>query len=125
LSWRDLAWHSQFKIPDWWDHFLFVGIVPWIAIAAALAIVFIKRIPSTDRATIMVLLIALTLSTLFVLNIDGHTLYHVVHALPGFSALRALGRVINVQIMYFVLLLIAVAALLPRKRWVTALLVIS
>ncbi len=125
LSWRDLAWHSQFKFPIWWDHFLFVGILPWIAIISALVIVIIKRIPSAERSTTMVLLIALVLSTLFVLNIDGHTLYRVFYALPGFSALRALGRVINVQIMYFVLLLIAVAALLPRKRRVTALLVIA
>jgi hypothetical protein len=115
LSWRALNEVGKNAFPLWWSHFLFIGAVPWVALLMSLVLVFSKRIPRASRQLIMAFGIALLLSTLFCLNLDGHTLYALVFKLPGFSALRAIDRFINVQVLFFLLVFVAVLRPLFRK----------
>ena len=121
LSWRDLSHHSQFAFPEWWHHFHFVGALPWVAIATLLLALVMLRTP--QRRIIAAMLIAFALSTLFWINFGGFTLYRVVYLLPGFSAMRSLDRIINVQVMYFAILFVMGAGLFIRRptvAWVLA-----
>ena len=125
LSWRDLSEHSKFKFDLWWDHFLFVGAMPWIALIVAIVLLFMKRVACEQRSRMAILLIAFGMSTLFILNIGERSLYQFVHVLPGFSALRALGRSINVQVMFLLFLTAGTIAMIPRRRGMTIVLSIA
>jgi hypothetical protein len=123
LSWRDLSHHSQFAFPEWWHHFHFVGALPWVAIIAVVLALVRRWAPLPQHRAMAAVLIAFALSTLFWLNFGGFTLYRVVYLLPGFSAMRSLDRIINVQVMYFAILFVMGAGLLfkrPASAWALA-----
>lgn len=115
LSWRDLSHHSQFAFHEWWHHFHFVGALPWLALLGVLVAVLRRWAPQPQHRAMAAVLIAFALSTLFWINFGGFTLYRVVYLLPGFSAMRSLDRIINVQVMYFAILFVLGAGLLFRR----------
>jgi len=123
-SWRMLSAVGLDVTPSWWDQMLFVGGMPWLAIGVALVLLWVKRISRMHRAILAALLLSFLLSWLFCMDIAGFALYQYVFALPGFSALRSIDRIINVQVMFFVLLFaFALRPLFTAKRraWAMAL----
>lgn len=112
-SWDDIApmvprWKSYFftdvsliwpatvdGIPDWWEQAMFVGIAPYLAMAAA-GLLRLRRRASTDRRFAPVV-IGLSLLMLLTLWLPGHSLYHPIAMLPGANAIRAVSRVILVM----------------------------
>jgi len=125
LSWRSLSEVGVNAFPQWWSHFHFIGAIPWLTVLAAPFLLLSKRIRSTDRRFVLGIGTALVLSTLFSLNLGGHTLYACVFEVPGFAALRAIDRYINVQVLFFLFLFAAVLAPLFRKRWAAVVLTIA
>ncbi|MDQ3099867.1 MAG: hypothetical protein M3R08_00650 [Bacteroidota bacterium] len=120
LSWRDLSGHSKFAFPDWWSHFLFVGGTLWFALIAAIPLVFTKMVDIDRRKHILTIGLGILLSTIFCMNFETIIPYKVIFQLPGFSALRAMDRMINVQIMFFILMFTLVAgAFAERSKWST------
>ncbi len=117
VSWRDLSRHSQFAFEEWWSHFHFMGVLPWLAILSLPVLLLSKRIDPEHKRPVLVVGITLLLSIIFCLNVGGFTLYKLLFHLPGFSALRAIDRVINVQAFLFVLMLVLVPVILFRKSW--------
>lgn len=107
-TWTILSDHAIPFIAEWWCHFLFIGALPWLAIIALPSVFFSKRTEKTNRRFIAFLFFALVLSFIFCLNINGFTLYKYVFLLPGFSSMRAIHRLINTEIMFFVLILVFV-----------------
>ncbi len=117
LSWRSLSQVGVDAFPQWWSHLHFIGAIPWIALLAAPFLFFSKRAGIADRKLLLGIGTALLLSTLFCLNLGGYSLYALVFEIPGFSAMRAIDRYINVQVLFFLFLFAAVLAPLFRKRW--------
>ena len=107
-SWVDLSRHGRDSILDYWNHYLFMGALPWVAVILVPFALFSKRTVIEDKRPIMVLLLALLLGIGFCLNLGGHTLYKAIFQLPGFSAMRAMDRIINVEAMLLVLLFVLV-----------------
>ncbi|MFT3884505.1 MAG: hypothetical protein QM724_03470 [Flavobacteriales bacterium] len=117
LSWRSLSGMGVDAFPQWWSHFHFIGLLPWLAVAAAPFLLFRKATPKLSRRALAAIGVGLALSVLFVLNIGGFTLYRLVFALPGFSVLRAVDRYIHVEVIFFLVLFVMVMRPLFRKNW--------
>lgn len=115
LSWRSLSHIGVDAFPLWWNHFHFIGAVPWAAVLAVPFLLLSKRTHASDRNTLIAIGSALVLSTAFCLNIAGFSLYKLMFMLPGFSVLRAVDRFINVQVLFFLVLFVSVLRPLFRK----------
>ena len=127
LSWRSLSAHSQFGFPEWWSHFHFMGALPWIAILLVPIVLWKSGTDPVVKKSVAVLGVAFVLSTFFCLRlptgqagIGDFTLYEFVFKLPGFSAMRAIDRIINVQAMYFAAIMVMIGAAITTKAWVQA-----
>lgn len=102
VLWNFLYHHSAYSFPGWWNHYLFPGLLPWLGILIAPFLLLSRR--TENKKLIGVLLLGFLLSIIFCLNVHGFTLYKAIYSLPGFSSMRSLDRVINTQIMYFILI---------------------
>lgn len=118
-TWRNiLSEHSKFAFPDWWSHFLFVGALPWMGILSLPAILFSKKIDSKNKKFISLIFLGLLLNILFCINIKGHSLYRFIFEIQGFASMRAIDRIINTQVMYFILIFVFVfKELCTNYRW--------
>lgn len=124
LSWQVLSRTGIDVTPNWRDQMQFVGGLPWLAIAMALVLAWVRKVPRMQRATLAALLLSFLLSWVFCLDFAGFSLYRWVFALPGFSALRSVDRIIDVQVMFFVLLFVCSLRTLfttKRRAWALAL----
>lgn len=110
--------HSAYGFEEWWLHFLFPGILPWLAIVAFPFVFLTKKLTSTKRKHLIFIGLSFFLSLIFCLNINGITLYKIIFEFPGFSSMRALNRIINTQIVFFILMLVSVFAVLQENfKW--------
>lgn len=101
-----LIWSSIFQnylaIENWWCHTLFMGVTVWLSILVLPFILTSKKINLLSKKTMLFLSLTLFLNILFTLKIHDFTLYYIIYLLPGFDSLRALNRIINVEIIFFV-----------------------
>ncbi|MEI6694477.1 MAG: hypothetical protein WCO13_00305 [Bacteroidota bacterium] len=100
-NWYVFTQHSQFAFPDWWTHFHFVGGLPWIGILISIFLLFSPKIQKDSKRFITFLLLALFLNIAFCLNIGGYSLYKLMLIIPGFSSMRSIDRIVNIQIIFF------------------------
>ncbi len=108
-NWYILTQYSQFAFPEWWSHFHFVGILPWIAIFITIYLIFKKiNITDNEKKLYKFLLYSLLLNIIFCINVNNFSLYRLIHCLPGFNSMRSLDRIINIQIIFFLFLFIVV-----------------
>ena len=105
VMWGVLSDHGV-KLPTFWNHFLFVGILPWIGILLVPIVLLWKRTQSPQKKLIAFFSLGFFLSFIFCLNINGFTLYKYIFDLPGFSAMRSINRVINTEVLFFVLIFV-------------------
>lgn len=96
-NWRDLSLHGKKTMPDWWHQFHFSGILPLLGLLLALVLLFLKR--TSSRRVPLTLVMALTVSLLFCMDLGGRSLYYFIYQIPGFSALRSLDRMVQAQIL--------------------------
>lgn len=115
LSWRSLSHIGVDAFPQWWSHFHFMGALPWATVLMVPFLLFSKHTPASDRQVLIATGSALVLSTAFCLNLAGFSLYKLVFMLPGFSVLRAIDRFINVQVLFFLALFVAVVRALSKN----------
>ena len=97
--WPNLS--ARFPYPIVWEHQIFPGlsaIVPlaWFALSGRAR----RRQPRAG-----VLLATFAILVIVTLDLGGHTLYRLIYALPGFSVLRAVTRIILVMMMPLAVLL--------------------
>ena len=116
LSWRSLCGEGV-AFPQWWSQCHFIGALPWLTVLATPFLLFSKQVSQMHRRVLIAIGSALVLSTVFCLNIAGFSLYKLVFMLPGFSVLRSIDRYINVQVLFFLILFVAVLRPLFRKPW--------
>jgi len=110
--------HSAYGYEEWWLHFIFPGILPWLAILFVPLALMTRSIDSRKKRMLIFISITFLLSIVFCLNIGGLTLYKIIFEIPGFSSMRALNRIINTQIIFFILILVFVFVSLQEKyKW--------
>lgn len=85
-----------------WDHWVFPG---WLTLIAFVSIVFvaIKRpsiIGFKTHTQAVLVLIAGAIGFVAFLRFGDYSLYYFLHKLPGFSAMRSLARIINVELLF-------------------------
>lgn len=87
----------------YWDHWLFPGWMIFLGMITMIILAFRKSwIPYSFHANNTWLLLAAgVVKFLFFLRIDGISLYFLLYQLPGFVAMRALQRIINVELLFF------------------------
>ncbi|MBX7201969.1 MAG: hypothetical protein K1X77_02770 [Bacteroidia bacterium] len=106
-TWKGiLSDHSQFAFDDWWFHFQFTGALPWLGLLACVVFLFrYKKEVFAKEAT--ALLLALIFSLAFTTQFGNFSLYHLIHAIPGFSSMRSIDRFMVVIVFSFVLVMVA------------------
>ncbi len=120
--WGYLYEQSAYAFQDWWDHVLFIGFLPWIGILFIPFVLSSKENELSKRKLIACLSLALFLSFIFCLNLGEFTLYRIIFEIPGFSSMRAINRVINTEIIFFVVIFVFVFNELSKSnrviKWV-------
>lgn len=106
VLWNALSTHAIDKLPYWWCHFLFTGALPWVGIFSIPFFLFSKKIDTSKKKFLLFLTLALFLCFVFSLNINGFSLYRYIFMLPGFSSMRAINRIINTEILLFIIILV-------------------
>ncbi len=104
--WRFLSNHAIGKISEWWGHRLFFGATLWLGLIVGVYLVISKRASFESRKYIYFLLSAVFLAVIFCLNFNGVTLYKFIFLLPGFSSMRAIDRIINLEVLLFIILFV-------------------
>jgi hypothetical protein len=106
VLWLSLSEHGVDKISSWWCHFLFLGALPWLGILSVPFFLYSKRIDLNKKKFLLFLSLTLFFSFIFCLNIEGFTLYRLIFKLPGFSSMRAINRIINTEVVLFILIFV-------------------
>jgi hypothetical protein len=106
--WCFLSWHIRSQGWMWWEQFLFVGGLPWVAILLLPFFFFSKMINAQAKKLVGFLLLTFILCVLFSLKIDGFTLYKLIFKLPGFGSMRSINRLINAEVVLQILILVFV-----------------
>ncbi len=107
VFWQFLSEHGT-KINLYWCHFLFLGALPWIAILLSPIVIFSKKVVKHQKQIILALLLGLALSMFFTLNFISWTPYELIYNIPGFSSMRSVNRIINTEVVFFILILVFV-----------------
>lgn len=103
-----------------WDHQLFTGAISVLSLCAFfLLIAFRKKLKSQALISNNITILAITalLTFLFVVRVNELTLYRLFFSLPGFSSMRSVTRIINIDVLFFGIA-VAVIALLILNRFV-------
>lgn len=121
-KWGTLFWDGLTDVTKiygaHWDHQLFPGIITLLAIVFFILALFFfrKKIALPEHMqTLWILGIAGLISGLMVFRVNSFSLYAYIYHIPGFSSMRALGRVINVNLLFFGLAVAFCMYLLYRK----------
>ena len=118
-SWSSLLYEPELAgVENWWLHFIFPGALPWLGIISAIVLLVSGRL-NAQKSRVALLLTAFVLAMVFALRTDGFSPYKLVYSLPGFSSMRAVMRIINVNILFFVFTLSLVLLWLRNHggRW--------
>jgi hypothetical protein len=111
-TWRFLSWHIRNQGGNWWELFLFPGIIAFLGI---LLFPFAYK-KASNKKELLFLLVSLFLLMIFTMNFNGFTLYKFFFNLPGFGSMRSINRIINADIILFILLMVAVLKVFEKSN---------
>lgn len=114
ILWQSLSEHGTI-LGAYWCHFLFLGALPWIALAISPIILFSNKFDINNKKLLQVLTLGLLLSMFFTLNFNGWTAYKLIYLLPGFSSMRSINRIINTEVVFFILIVVFVFLELSKR----------
>jgi hypothetical protein len=100
-----------------WDHWIFPGWITLIAFLGVIVLVLIQSLNSLvsiHKYTALVILAGALCFVVF-LRVGDYSLYYFIHKLPGFSAMRSLARIINVELLFMGISVGIVFLLLKKK----------
>jgi hypothetical protein len=97
---------AKYQFP--WDHQIFPGGIAMISLIVFLGfcawIMFIrnkKQIPDEHETELKILFVVTLVTFLCFIRFQGTSLYQYIYALPGFGSMRALQRIINIELIFF------------------------
>jgi hypothetical protein len=112
FSWRgSLFWEPLNEMcisyPAFWDHEIFAGGIATLAFVVVLVLMLLgwgsKKIAgrvAMSSETKLIMISGLITFIIF-LRIGDFSLYRIIYAVPGFGSMRALQRVINIELLFF------------------------
>ncbi len=106
--WSDLLNPVSSSIENYWCHILFPGGFAWLGIIGIIFILILQKGPTKSYAFLKFLGLSLLLSIIFSLNFNNFSLYYSIYKIPGFDSLRAVNRIMNVEIILFTLIFVFV-----------------
>ncbi len=118
--WRFLSWHIRDQGGNWWELFLFPGLIAYCGILL-FPLAYRK---ATNKKELLFILLSLLLLVVFTLNINGFTLYKFFFNLPGFGSMRSINRIINAEIILIVILMVAVLKVFEKSKYKNILLLL-
>lgn len=105
LLWDFLSEIGQNSYQAWWDHQIFAGAIATLSLLAAFFLLVRDLLKSKfrikDFSTPQLLLIAGLLTFFFYLRISKVSAYFLLYIVPGFSSMRSLTRIINIELIFF------------------------
>jgi len=110
------------KYEAFWDHQIFAGGLAVLCFLAFLCIVITKALnknifPKIELSVSLVLLFFTGLFTfLFFIRFQGYSLYKLIFPLPGFASMRALQRIINIELVFYAIAVAFIFQLVFRKE---------
>lgn len=91
--------------PAFWDHQIFTGLLAtlsFISLAITVVRLFIlRKLFANDKINYYLVFFAGFISFLLFLRFGDKSLYYFIYHFPGYSSMRSLTRVINVQLLFF------------------------
>jgi len=107
IPWKFLFNIARPNVPDWWLHYLFPGIIPFLALVVSpLYLLYNNYNKIKTPLLLKSIILASIVIILFHIQIkNGISLYILLFELPGMRSIRVLTRFMNVEI--FLLLVIA------------------
>lgn len=104
-----LIWGSLSEIGKnynaWYDHQIFAGGIATICLLVAFIMLgaeFLKVRLNLKSMSIPMLLICVAFITFILyLRFSNESAYYIVYQLPGFSAMRSMTRIINIELLFF------------------------
>jgi hypothetical protein len=106
VLWNFLYDHGVNALENWWCHFLFLGALPWLGVLAVPVTLILQKDQPEQRKFTILLITWLFFTFIFALNIGGFTLYKLFFIIPGFSSIRGVHRLINIEIFCFIIVFV-------------------
>jgi hypothetical protein len=124
LFW-DFMGETGIKTTAWWDHQIFAGGIATVALLVFAIITIHKiRTDKQQRKTIPAMLLITMLITFFLyMRIGKVSAYIFVYFLPGFSAMRSITRIINIELIFFGIALAYLTAKILHKEGIVSFLI--
>jgi hypothetical protein len=116
ITWRFLFNHARPDVPIWWLHFLFAGIIPFLAMIISPCYLLYNWYKKAETPLIVKSFIVTSIIIILfhIRSKGGFSLYPILFKFPGLSTIRVLIRFMNVEI--FLLLLACGFALVKIKK---------
>jgi hypothetical protein len=121
MFWKWLS-NRAMHYPAWWDHQLFTGGIATICVIVS-CIFLLRKISKTKWSELLhskLFLLAATgvLTTLLFMRFSNVSLYILLYYMPGYSSMRSLTRIINIELLFFAIAIAFVfSKVLPKIRW--------
>jgi hypothetical protein len=106
-----LFWDSLSKVTQhytaWWDHQIFAGgIATACLILSFIVFIYLYTVSKQNTSAysnIFILLLTGLITIIFYIRFDDFSPYYLIYHLPGFSSMRSLARIINIELIFFAL----------------------
>ncbi len=120
LLWDFLS-KTATNYPSWWNHQIFAGAIATICFLLFVGIFFYeilfkKNYYKLKNNTIFYLAITAIITMLFYLRFGNFSAYIFIYFLPGFSAIRAIPRIINIELLFFAIATAYVFSTIMKKN---------
>jgi len=105
--------------PAFWDHQIFVGGMAMISLLLSFLLIIFRRkskyLNNVYSPFLYLMLIVGFLTFAFFIRFRGYTLYLLLLHIPGFSSMRSMGRIINVELIFFAIATAFISKILLEK----------
>ncbi len=104
--------------PAAWDHQIFPGILSLLSIGFLVFALFFRRRKtelSGHGKLVWLLAISGVITFILFLRYNAYSLYILLYHLPGFSSMRSLTRIVNVELIFFAIAIALAVFLIVRK----------
>jgi hypothetical protein len=105
----------------WWDHQIFAGALATLCLIAFVGIMLWKwkssRLNQNEKTLFLIALTTL-FTFFFYIRINAYSSYVVLYFLPGFTSMRAIARIINIELLFFAIATAwVVSSIIKKNGW--------
>ncbi len=113
--------------PAWWDHQIFAGGIATLCILIFAGIQFNRLYKNRFRpghgSVLSSLFLAGLITKILYLRAGRISIYFLVYLLPGFSSMRSMTRIINIELLFFAIATAWIVSIILKKQgWKSVLL---